>query len=73
MGAIDTEFKRLQDVVSSLEERVKRLEHRQSGEPLTAEGIRMILMGPPGAGMSASRAYAARLRQFNSTLKLQMR
>ncbi|KAI3327743.1 adenylate kinase-domain-containing protein [Xylariaceae sp. AK1471] len=50
MGVIDNEFKRLQDVVTSLEERVKRLEHRQSGEPLTAEGVRMILMGPPGAG-----------------------
>ncbi|KAI1438587.1 adenylate kinase-domain-containing protein [Xylaria sp. CBS 124048] len=50
MGAIDTEFKRLQDVVTSLEDRVKRLEQRQSGEPITAENVRMILMGPPGAG-----------------------
>ncbi|KAI0414925.1 hypothetical protein EKO27_g11223 [Xylaria grammica] len=50
MGAIDTEFKRLHDVVTSLEERVKRLEQRQSGEPLTTESIRMILIGPPGAG-----------------------
>ncbi|KAJ3577413.1 hypothetical protein NPX13_g3151 [Xylaria arbuscula] len=50
MGAIDSEFKRLHDVVTSLEERVKRLEQRQSGEPLTAESIRMILIGPPGAG-----------------------
>ncbi|KAI8955221.1 adenylate kinase-domain-containing protein [Xylaria longipes] len=50
MGAIDTEFKRLHDVVTSLEERVKRLEQRQSGEPLTAESVRMILIGPPGAG-----------------------
>jgi len=62
MGAIDTEFKRLQDVVSSLEERVKRLEHRQSGEPLTAEGIRMILMGPPGAGMSATSSLCSSVR-----------
>ncbi|KAI0101917.1 adenylate kinase-domain-containing protein [Nemania sp. FL0031] len=50
MGAIDTEFKRLHDVVTSLEERVKRLEQRQSGEPVTAENVRMILIGPPGAG-----------------------
>ncbi|KAI1187697.1 adenylate kinase-domain-containing protein [Nemania serpens] len=50
MGVIDTEFKRLHDVVTSLEERVKRLEQRQSGEPLTTENIRMILIGPPGAG-----------------------
>ncbi|KAI1354103.1 adenylate kinase-domain-containing protein [Xylaria sp. FL0043] len=50
MGAIDSEFKRLHDVVTSLEERVKRLEQRQSGQPLTTESIRMILIGPPGAG-----------------------
>ncbi|KAI0429030.1 adenylate kinase-domain-containing protein [Xylaria sp. FL1042] len=50
MGAIDNEFKRLHDVVTSLEERVKRLEQRQSGQPLTTESIRMILIGPPGAG-----------------------
>ncbi|KAI1118107.1 adenylate kinase-domain-containing protein [Nemania sp. NC0429] len=50
MGVIDNEFKRLHDVVTSLEERVKRLEQRQSGEPLTTESIRMILIGPPGAG-----------------------
>ncbi|KAI1175773.1 adenylate kinase-domain-containing protein [Nemania sp. FL0916] len=50
MGAIDSEFKRLHDVVTSLEERVKRLEQRQSGEPTTTESIRMVLMGPPGAG-----------------------
>lgn len=52
MGAIDTEFKRLHDVVTSLEERVKRLEQRQSGGPLTSESVRMILIGPPGAGTS---------------------
>ncbi|KAI0974721.1 adenylate kinase-domain-containing protein [Xylaria arbuscula] len=50
MGAIDSEFKRLHDVVTSLEERVKRLEHRQAGEPLTTENVRMLLIGPPGAG-----------------------
>jgi hypothetical protein len=63
MGVIDNEFKRLQDVVTSLEERVKRLEHRQSGEPLTAEGVRMILIGPPGAGMYSNRACGAAPRQ----------
>ncbi|KAI1489579.1 adenylate kinase-domain-containing protein [Biscogniauxia mediterranea] len=49
MGVIDNEFKRLQDVVSSLEDRVKRLEQRQSGESISNEGVRMILIGPPGA------------------------
>ncbi|KAI1388609.1 adenylate kinase cytosolic [Hypoxylon trugodes] len=50
MGVIDDEMKRLQDVVSGLEERVRRLEHRQSGDSIPAESVRMILMGPPGAG-----------------------
>ncbi|KAI0112805.1 adenylate kinase cytosolic [Hypoxylon sp. NC0597] len=48
MGIIDDEMKRLQDVVSGLEERVRRLEQRQSGG--STEGVRMILIGPPGAG-----------------------
>ncbi len=54
MGVIDNEFKRLQDVVTALEERVKRLEQRQSGNSaikIPEGGVRMILMGPPGAGM----------------------
>jgi len=50
MGVIDNEFKRLQDVVSGLEERVKQLEHRQGGGSPIAENIRMVIMGPPGAG-----------------------
>lgn len=53
MGVIDNEFKRLQDVVTGLEERVKRLEQRQSGDAaakIPEDGVRMILMGPPGAG-----------------------
>ncbi|KAI5927860.1 adenylate kinase-domain-containing protein [Camillea tinctor] len=50
MGVIDNEFKRLQDVVSSLEDRVKRLEQRQSGGSISTESVRMVLMGPPGAG-----------------------
>ncbi|RYO94799.1 hypothetical protein DL764_007777 [Monosporascus ibericus] len=53
MGVIDEEFKRLQDVVTGLEERVKRLEQRQSGDAVSrtpADALRMILIGPPGAG-----------------------
>jgi adenylate kinase len=49
MGAIDNELKRLQDVISNLDDRVKRLEQRQSGQSLP-ESVRMILIGPPGAG-----------------------
>ncbi|KAI1445816.1 adenylate kinase cytosolic [Annulohypoxylon stygium] len=50
MGVIDDEMKRLQDVVSGLEDRVRRLEQRQSGGSISTESVRMILMGPPGAG-----------------------
>jgi adenylate kinase len=51
----------IHDLVAKLEQRVKDLESRlhlasggaskQSG---TAEGVRMILMGPPGAGMTSN-------------------
>lgn len=50
MSPIDTEFKRLQDVVSGLEQRVKQLEQRQGGGSSVPESVRMIIMGPPGAG-----------------------
>jgi hypothetical protein len=52
----DDTVKALQDLVNKLESRVKQLEdkltHAQGGTKHTAEeGVRMILMGPPGAGM----------------------
>ncbi|KAJ4306832.1 adenylate kinase [Collariella sp. IMI 366227] len=52
MGYIEDEVKRLQGTISSLESRVKALETRQLGgaPKKTAEEIRMILIGPPGAG-----------------------
>ncbi|SPQ27706.1 9e8bd657-3f9f-4940-944c-8ca4155e25d3 [Thermothielavioides terrestris] len=52
MGYLDDEIKRLQGIVSNLEERVKALEGRQlgGGQKKTAEELRMILIGPPGAG-----------------------
>ena len=43
----------LKDLVNQLEARVKQLEDRiQHGgkAPAAAESVRMILMGPPGAG-----------------------
>jgi adenylate kinase len=50
MGVIDSELQRLRDVVSGLEARVEKLEERQTGVAKPADGVRMILMGPPGAG-----------------------
>lgn len=52
----DDAVQTLQDLVHKLESRVKQLEdkltHAQAGtKPSAAEGVRMILMGPPGAGM----------------------
>ncbi|KJZ72029.1 Adenylate kinase 1 [Hirsutella minnesotensis 3608] len=51
MGFVEDELKQLKDVISSLDSRIKRLEHRATGSsPATTEDIRMILIGPPGAG-----------------------
>ncbi|KAK3372768.1 adenylate kinase-domain-containing protein [Lasiosphaeria ovina] len=53
MGYLDDEVKRLQSIIDGIEGRVKALETRQSGgspSKATSEEIRMILIGPPGAG-----------------------
>jgi adenylate kinase len=52
----DDTVQTLQDLVNKLESRVKQLEdkltHAQTGtKHAPAEGVRMILMGPPGAGV----------------------
>lgn len=52
MGFVEDELKRLNDVVDGLSSRVKQLEHRSTGSSSTAEEVRMILIGPPGAGSS---------------------
>ena len=50
----------LQSTVSRLEQRIAELERRLSGHgssaPAAAESVRMILMGPPGAGGSCCAA-----------------
>lgn len=51
----DDTVQSLQELVSKLELRVKQLEdkiqHASGGpKPSADEGVRMILMGPPGAG-----------------------
>ncbi len=52
MGFLDDEVKRLHGIISDIEGRVQALEQRQAGRPQkkTAEEVRMILIGPPGAG-----------------------
>jgi len=53
MGYLDDEVKRLQGIINNIEGRVQALEGRQigGGQKKTAEEVRMILIGPPGAGM----------------------
>jgi adenylate kinase len=61
MGYLEDEVKRLQTVLGNVEGRLKKLEERQFGgtSGKTAEEIRMILIGPPGAGKLVT---ATRLR-----------
>ncbi|KAF4455818.1 adenylate kinase 1 [Fusarium austroafricanum] len=50
MGFIEDELKQLKDVISTIDTRIKKLEARATGGPISTEEIRMILIGPPGAG-----------------------
>ncbi|KAH0498694.1 hypothetical protein TgHK011_005934 [Trichoderma gracile] len=51
MGFVEDELKHLRDVIGGLESRIKQLEQRATGAtPVTTESLRMILIGPPGAG-----------------------
>ncbi|KAM4059291.1 adenylate kinase domain-containing protein [Hirsutella rhossiliensis] len=50
MGFVEDELKQLKDVISALDSRIKRLEQRATGSSPSTEEIRMILIGPPGAG-----------------------
>ncbi|KAI5456287.1 adenylate kinase-domain-containing protein [Mariannaea sp. PMI_226] len=50
MGFVEDELKQLKDVLGNLDARIKKLEQRATGSAPTTEEIRMILIGPPGAG-----------------------
>jgi adenylate kinase len=50
MGFVEDELKQLKDVISTLDSRIKRLEQTASGASPAAKNLRMILIGPPGAG-----------------------
>ncbi|KAI6364940.1 adenylate kinase [Pyricularia grisea] len=52
MGAMEDQLQRLGSVLDSLDARVKKLEQHPTlgGGSSTAQEIRMILIGPPGAG-----------------------
>lgn len=52
MGAMEEQLQRLGSVLDSLDARIKKLEQHPSigGGSSTAQEIRMLLIGPPGAG-----------------------
>ncbi|KAG6059706.1 adenylate kinase [Claviceps sp. LM77 group G4] len=50
MGFVEDELKQLKKVIGSLDSRIKQLEKRTMGFSPSTEEIRMIIMGPPGAG-----------------------
>lgn len=50
MGFVEDELKQLKDVIANLDSRIKRLEGGAAGSASTREELRMILIGPPGAG-----------------------
>lgn len=52
MGFVEDEVKQLKDVLGALDLRIKKLEQRALGTSPTTDEIRMILIGPPGAGTS---------------------
>ena len=70
MGYIEDEVKHLRDVIDALDGRVKALESRQltgGSKAPTTEEIRMLLIGPPGAGTSApSTINTSRIRVSRS-------
>lgn len=51
MGIVEDELNQLKGVVANLESRIKRLEERGTGSSPSTEELRMILIGPPGAGL----------------------
>jgi adenylate kinase len=52
MGRLEDELKRIRQTMDSFESRIKTLEERALGgvSAKPAEEVRMLLIGPPGAG-----------------------
>lgn len=70
MGAIEDQVQHLHDIVARLEGRIKDLEVKHLGgtsAPKTIDEIRMILIGPPGAGTTPSNPQR-KLREARTKL-----
>ncbi len=55
MGALEEQVQKLSSVVQALEARIKSLEERKFSK--SPEEVRMILIGPPGAGMCVAHRW----------------
>lgn len=71
MGFVEDELKQLKEVIDGLDSRIKQLEKRTMGFAPSTEEIRMIIMGPPGAGIEHSTSFNSKL--FDINIKLQER
>lgn len=74
MGLVEDEVQRLRDIVNGFESRIQKLESRALGAPAsTADEVRMILIGPPGAGQWDPTHICALWPQGRHTDTLQAR
>jgi adenylate kinase len=72
MGFVEDELKHLRDVISGLDSRIKQLEQRATGSAsINAESLRMILIGPPGAGKRSNCAIEAHRSRIYNTILIQ--
>lgn len=71
MGFVEDELKQLKDVIGNLDSRIKSLEQRATGSaaPSSTEEIRMLLIGPPGAG-ALNPVYPWPLSRRNIAMRL---
>jgi adenylate kinase len=60
----------LKSIIKKLESRVEQLEGKLSGKDASSSSMRMILMGPPGAGRSSPSAPLLSVTDLLMTMDL---
>jgi chemotaxis receptor (MCP) glutamine deamidase CheD len=70
MGYVEEEVKRLTATVEKLESRIRGLEDKAFGGAKQSEEIRMILIGPPGAGAFLSKQNSSIVALFRREMGL---